>query len=113
MTQKHFFPAIVFVVCTLAILLTTGNVMADGNNSISRVLDGFYDDFTFVGKTDQILFAEIKSEIYQSEGRMGEDHDDSGGGCSDVGTIESCDTGTTDSCSDDGSDGCSCDDDSG
>jgi len=113
MTQKHFLPAIVFVVFMLGILLTTGNVLADSNMSISRVLDGSHDYFTFKGDADQILFAEIKAEIYQSEGRMGGDHGDSGGGCSDGVTVESCDTGTTDRCSDGGSGGCSCDDDSG
>jgi hypothetical protein len=96
MTQKHFFPAIVLVVCTLAILLTAGNVMADSNEYISRVLDGSCDDFKFQGHAGQILFAEIKSEIYQSKGRMGGDHGETGGGCSEGESSE-----------------CSCDDDSG
>jgi hypothetical protein len=113
MTQKNFFPAIVFVVCTLVVLLTSGNVMAESKKSISRVLDGPYDEFIFSGEEGQILFAEIKSEIFQSKGRMGGDHGDSGTGCSDGVTVESCDTGSTDSCSDDDSGGCSCDDHSG
>jgi len=45
-----------------------------------------YDEFTFKSAGDQILFAEIKSEIYQTAGRKGGSHETEegdDGGCTD------------------------------
>jgi len=74
---------------------------AAGNTPIARVLDGFYDEFTFAAEEGQILFADINADIYQEQGRMGGDHDDASGGCADVSSEDGC----SDGCSDGGSDG--------
>lgn len=74
---------------------------AAGNTPIARVLDGFYDEFTFAAEEGQILFADINADIYQEQGRMGGDHDDANGGCADVSSEDGCGDG----CSDGGSNG--------
>ena len=86
--------------------------LADGGKPIAGVLDSDtpYGEFTFKSAGNQILFAEIKSEIYQTIGRKGGSHEtDEGdeGGCTDDHTTDdggSTDTGSTGGCSHDTSD---------
>lgn len=66
--------------------------------SLARVLDGDYDEFTFVNSSEAILFADLDAEIFQMQGRQTDDHHNEGltplineaaaeepGGCSDEG----------------------------
>jgi len=83
----------------LALVVCQG-ALADNGKPIARVLglDGSYDEFTFKSSGNQILFAEIKSEIYQSQGRKGGSHetpDGTDGGCSDGGSPSEIPGGTT------------------
>jgi hypothetical protein len=81
---------VVFTLLAAAILALAvcQGALADSNKPIARVLDPVmgYDEFTFRSAGDQILFAEIKSEIYQTAGRKGGSHETEegdDGGCTD------------------------------
>jgi hypothetical protein len=69
----------------VALLLTApalGQVVREtGTNSIAGLLDSFNpaDSFGFSSRGNEILFADVDSEIYQVQGRRGGDHDDDGG----------------------------------
>lgn len=90
----------------LALVVCQG-AMADSNKPIARVLDPVmgYDEFTFKSAGDQILFAEVKSEIYQTAGRKGGSHETEegdDGGCTDDSSTGGCtDSSHTDGTHDD------------
>ena len=104
----------VFTLLTAGILalVVCQGALADGGKPIAGVLDSDtpYGEFTFKSAGNQILFAEIKSEIYQTIGRKGGSHEtDEGdeGGCTDDHTTDDgggTDTGSTGGCSHDTSD---------
>jgi len=83
----------------LAVIMCQG-ALADGGKPIAGVLDEYkpYNEFTFESSGNQVLFAEIKSEIYQTQGRKGGSHEtDEGdeGGCSDGGSTGGTPGGTS------------------
>ena len=83
----------------LAVIMCQG-ALADGGKPIAGVLDEYkpYNEFTFESSGNQVLFAEIKSEIYQTQGRKGGSHEtDEGdeGGCSDGGSTGGMPGGTS------------------
>jgi hypothetical protein len=83
----------------LALVVCQG-ALAESGKPIARVLDPVsgYDEFTFKSSGNQILFADIKSEIYQTQGRKGGSHEtgeDTEGGCTDGGTTGGMAGGTT------------------
>jgi len=94
----------------LAVVVCQG-ALAESGKPIARVLDPVsgYDEFTFKSAGNQILFAEIKSDIYQTRGRKGGSHEtdegDEGGCTDDHSDGGSTDTGTSGGCSHDTSDG--------
>jgi hypothetical protein len=72
----------------LAVIVCQG-ALADGGKPIAGVLTGPFDAFSFKSDGDQVLFAEIKSDYYQTRGRMGGSHEtgeETEGGCSDGGS---------------------------
>ena len=88
----------------MAVVVCQG-ALAESGKPIARVLDPVsgYDEFTFKSAGNQILFAEIKSDIYQTRGRKGGSHetpDDTDGGCSDGGSTGGMAGGTTGGCTD-------------
>ena len=103
-------------------LITCMTVSAEEKKPIARVLDQIsgYDEFIFKSSGNEILFAEIESDIYQTRGRKGgstdsgcsdsshtdESHDDtcggnSGGGSGDTGGGGCSDSSHTDDTHDD------------
>jgi hypothetical protein len=80
----------VFTLLTAGILalVVCQGALADSGKPIAGVLDSDtpYGEFTFKSAGNQILFAEIKSEIYQTIGRKGGSHEtgeETDGGCTD------------------------------
>jgi len=92
-------------------LVVCQGALADSGKPIAGVLDPVmgYDEFTFKSSGNQILFAEIKSEIYQTNGRKGGSHEtdegDDGGCTDDHSTGGGTDSGSTGGCSHETSDG--------
>jgi len=97
------------------------SALAGGGKPIAGVLIGASDAFWFESDGGQVLFAELKSDYYQTRGRMESDHSQeetadaescsdsaSTGGCTDGGDTGGCsDGGDTGGCSDGGDTGCS------
>lgn len=104
MKKKHLvFSVLAAVVVALVVCQTA---WADRDKPVARVLDPVdgYDEFTFQSSGGQILFAEIRSDVFQTTGRNGGGHEPGGGdegGCSDSESTVA--TGMT--CTDGGSDG--------
>ena len=99
--NKRLLSAVLLSLAFFIAFIDSRVAWAAGNTPIARVLDGYYDEFTFSGEKGQILFADIKADIYQDQGRMGGAHDDASGGCADANSEDGC----SDGCSDGGSDG--------
>ncbi len=82
MNNKSMAVAAATCVALLVAAPVQGQVVRETDiNSIAGLLDAFNtaDTFGFSSRGNEILFADVDSEIYQVQGRRGSDHDDEGG----------------------------------
>lgn len=88
---------LLFIAVFVVVLTPMREAKADGGTTMAGILsDKGYDDFSFDGSQNEILFIVLKAAVYQTQGRMGGSHEEaptttdplllaaaaSGGGCS-------------------------------
>lgn len=88
--------SLLFIAISVVFLVPFHEAKADGGTTMAGILsDKGYDEFSFMGSGDEILFVELKAAVYQTKGRMGGTHEEAaavadpilaaeeeGGGCS-------------------------------
>jgi len=97
MLSKWIAYGLISVAALTVSLAPAPHAWGDGGTTIVRILDGKgYDDFSFTGSSGEVLFVDMKANVYQMHGRTGGSHEsmemtsdpvvvtamEGGGGCS-------------------------------
>lgn len=77
MPLQRILRSLLFIAVYVVALAPVHEAKADGGTIMAGILsEKGYDDFSFTGSDNEILFVDLKAAVYQTQGRMGGSHEE-------------------------------------